>query len=92
MEKAILNCWEFKNCGREPGGKNSALFGVCPVALEEEIDGIHGGKNAGRCCWLIASSYGSRGPFGCFGSEFTKCEECEFYKMVKEDTDLLVVA
>ncbi|NOZ83326.1 MAG: PAS domain S-box protein [Epsilonproteobacteria bacterium] len=27
-------CWEIEQCGREPGGKNTAKAGVCPVAID----------------------------------------------------------
>jgi len=26
-----LNCWEFKKCGRQPGGPKVAELGVCPA-------------------------------------------------------------
>ena len=91
MERKHLNCWEFKDCGRELGGRNSVLLGVCPAALDERADGIHGGKNGGRCCWVVASAYISEGTFGCLTEDFDKCRECDFYRMVEEDTELLVV-
>ncbi|GBD98556.1 hypothetical protein BMS3Abin07_00576 [bacterium BMS3Abin07] len=50
------NCWEFKGCGREPGGKNAEGLGVCPAATYERLDGIHRGKNGGRVCWIIAGT------------------------------------
>ncbi len=37
-----LNCWEFRKCGREPGGIKVHESGVCPAPLEIEVDGIHG--------------------------------------------------
>ncbi|MCI5166267.1 MAG: hypothetical protein D3903_09270 [Candidatus Electrothrix sp. GM3_4] len=91
MEERNLNCWEFKGCGRESGGKNVSLYGVCPAAIDERADGIHNGKNGGRCCWVVASTYSAEGTFGCYSSGFNKCCECDFYKMVKEDTELLVM-
>jgi hypothetical protein len=29
-------CWEITRCGREPGGANSLLRGVCPAARPAE--------------------------------------------------------
>ena len=26
------NCWEVKQCGRQPGGPKAGEFGVCPAA------------------------------------------------------------
>ncbi len=30
----IKYCWEIEQCGREPGGRNTAKAGVCPVAID----------------------------------------------------------
>ncbi len=42
-----LNCWEFKKCGREPGG---AKIEECLAAKDSEIDGTNSGKKGGRVC------------------------------------------
>ena len=26
-----LNCWEYKKCGRQPGGDRAKEMGICPV-------------------------------------------------------------
>lgn len=39
-----FNCWEFKQCGREPGGANSQL-GSCPA-----FGGPCRKRNAGTNC------------------------------------------
>jgi hypothetical protein len=49
-----LNCWQFKNCGKEPGGQNVKKSGICPIALESSANGLNGGVNGGRICWVIA--------------------------------------
>ena len=41
------NCWEAKNCGREPGGTKVGEMGICPTAIEKRLDGVHSGKNGG---------------------------------------------
>ena len=51
-----LNCWEFKQCGREPEGLKIGEFGVCPATTETRLHGTHGGVNSGRACWVIAGS------------------------------------
>lgn len=38
------NCWEFKNCGRHPGGTKVTEFGVCPAAVDTSYDGLNGEK------------------------------------------------
>ena len=56
MDDVKLNCWEFKRCGREPGGMNSRELGVCPAASETRVDGANGGHNGGRACWAVAGT------------------------------------
>jgi len=51
-----LNCWEFKKCGRQPEGVHEHNLGTCPAPLERMLDGVHGGKNAGRACWVLAGT------------------------------------
>jgi hypothetical protein len=80
-----LNCWEFKKCGREPGGTGAAEFGVCPAALEERLDAVHGGRNAGRSCWVVAGTLCKGATQGTFAVKFGACEACEFYLVVREE-------
>ncbi len=92
MNENALNCWEFKKCGREPNGEKVVLYGVCPVAADKRADGIHNGKNAGRCCWVMPSRSRLKNTFSCCSGGLDECRECNFYKMVKKDTELLVLA
>ena len=80
MEK--LNCWEYKECGREPGGANVAEFGICLVAREKKADGFNGGKNAGRVCWAIAKTLCDGKIQGTLVEKLTNCMECGFFKLV----------
>lgn len=85
-----FNCWEFKKCGRQPGGEKVNEFGVCPAALEKSLDGIHRGDNAGRACWIIAGTFCGGKVQGSFAAKNKNCAECEFFKQVlkEEHTDL----
>jgi len=80
-----LNCWEFKKCGRELGGSKVAELGVCPAATEKKADGIHGGKNGGRCCWVIAGTLCKGEIQGTFATKYSNCKECEVYKLVQKE-------
>lgn len=80
-----LNCWEFKKCGREPGGRKAAELGVCPSAVCEDLNGAHGGKNAGRSCWVIAGTLCGGTVQGTFAAKYKNCEVCDFYKTVKAE-------
>jgi hypothetical protein len=79
-----LNCWEFKGCGRQPGGNKSGELGVCPAATDSKLDGLHGGENAGRACWLVAGTMCSGKVQGTFAQKYGSCEECDFFKAVME--------
>jgi len=77
------NCWEFKNCGREPGGHSVATKGICPATTETRTDGIHGGKNGGRCCWAVLATNCSGGDTKetLYTQKLKECMTCDFYKV-----------
>ena len=80
-----LNCWEFKKCGREPGGSKVEELGVCPAAIEERTDGIHGGKNGGRVCWAISGTLCGGKVQGTHAMKVGNCLNCEFYQIVQKE-------
>ena len=79
------NCWEFKNCGRQPDGEHVRDLGICPSATETKLDGIHGGINAGRTCWVVAGTFCKGQVQGTFGQKYKSCEICDFYRAVKQE-------
>lgn len=85
MSSKKLNCWEFKKCGREAGGEHTRDLGVCPAAVEQKLDGTHGGENAGRSCWIIAGTLCKGTVQGTFAQKYLSCEQCDFYKKVKDE-------
>ncbi len=80
-----INCWEYKECGREPGGKMTETRGICPAASEARFNGVHGGKNAGRACWVVAGTLCGGKPQGTFAQKQGTCEHCDFFKKVKDE-------
>lgn len=80
-----LNCWEFNKCGREPGGAHAREQGICPASTEIKLDGIHGGKNAGRACWVVSRTLCNGEIQGSFAKKYDNCMECDFCKRVKEE-------
>ena len=80
--KKKINCWEFKKCGREPGGAKVKELGVCPAGKAIKADGIHGGRNGGRCCWVITGTFCSDEIQGKFDVKYGKCKNCDFYQHV----------
>ena len=83
--KSVLDCWEFKHCGREPGGANVRELGVCPAALCEQCDGINGGRQGGRVCWTIAGTLCDGQVKGTFAQKRLACTQCDFLKQVELD-------
>ncbi len=79
-----LNCWEFKGCGREPGGARNDL-GVCPASVDTRLHGTHGGKMAGRACWVLAGTLCGGKEQGTFAMKYHNCEKCDFYKAVRAE-------
>jgi hypothetical protein len=80
-----INCWEFKRCGREPGGRNVHHLGVCPATTAEALDGLHGGINGGRACWFVAGTICKGDIQGTDARKYKSCIYCDFYKKVKEE-------
>lgn len=79
------NCWEYKRCGRQPQGANTRAMGVCPAAIEETLDGVHGGTNAGRACWVVAGTLCGGTVQGTFGAKYLSCEKCDFYQQTRSE-------
>lgn len=80
-----LNCWEFMQCGRGPRADGENSSETCPAALEERLDGIHGGENAGRSCWVVAGTLCGGKPEGSFARKVPTCAACAFYRSVQEE-------
>lgn len=85
METKKPNCWEFEQCGLEPGGRNVVANGICPAAAERHADGIHHGKNAGRCCWIVSGTLCHGETQGTYTEKVAGCQQCGFYKLVRQE-------
>ena len=81
-----MNCWEWKKCGRQPGGAKIRDLGVCPASTATAHDGKNNGKNAGRYCWKVAGTLCNGKVQGIYASRLKNCIiACEFYQKVKEE-------
>jgi len=83
--KKRFNCWEFKKCGREPGGSCIHDLGICPATTTEKLNGLHGGTNAGRACWFVVGTLCNGDIQGTYAKKYKSCIFCDFFKMVKEE-------
>ena len=82
---SATNCWEFKKCGREPGGSKAAEFGACPATLETRTGGVNRGIRGGRACWAIAGTLCGGAVQGTFAAKLPNCRACDFYRKVKTE-------
>lgn len=76
------NCWEFKKCGREPGGNQVSELGVCPATEMRQANGLNEGDNGGRSCWAIAGTFCGGKIQGEFANKLNGCMGCDFYEEV----------
>ncbi len=81
----MTNCWEFKKCGREPGGAKVGELGECPAAKQDWLDGQNGGTQGGRLCWIVQATLCGNQVQGDFFSKLGNCVKCEFLKSVMRE-------
>ncbi len=79
------NCWEFKKCGREPGGAKVKDLGICPATTDTSSHGINGGINAGRICWAVAGTFCGGKVQGSFAQKRMSCLNCDLFKLVMQE-------
>ncbi|SPE40555.1 conserved hypothetical protein [Candidatus Sulfopaludibacter sp. SbA3] len=80
-----LNCWEFKKCGRQPGGDRVADLGVCLAASHAKAGGLNGGTRGGRICWAVSGTLCGGKAQGTFAQKLPTCLVCEFYRLVRAE-------
>ncbi|CAG0997050.1 MAG: methyl-accepting chemotaxis protein [Candidatus Methanoperedens nitroreducens] len=68
---ASVNCWEYKKCGREPGGINVKELGVCKAS-----------PHYGRECWKVAGTFCGGKVQGTAAQKQISCIVCDWYKEV----------
>ena len=74
-------------------GDAVAEQGPCPAAVEGTLDGVHGGTNSGRTCWVLAGTFCSGQVAGTAAKKLSSCVECEFYQLVlREEGENMVPA
>jgi hypothetical protein len=82
-----MNCWEFMECQREPGGIKAGELGVCPASTNAGYNGLNRGINAGRACWAVAGTMCGGKINGTFAAMFKDCLDCSFHSLVKDEED-----
>jgi hypothetical protein len=79
------NCWDFKKCGRQPGGNKAADLGVCLASIDVKADGLNGGRNGGRICWALTGTLCGGKVQGTFAQKLANCMDCEFYRLIQTE-------
>lgn len=73
-------------CGRGPNGDKKDKCSVCPVTTEILADGLNGGVNGGRMCWVIVDNCPGDENDSSRTQEKSFCFQCEFrYKVMAEE-------
>ena len=80
-----INCWQFKKCGREPGGEKADELGVCPAATEDKTHGYNEGRYGGRICWAISGTFCQGEVKGTYAAKISSCVDCDFFKLVQKE-------
>lgn len=64
-----MNCWEFKECGREAGGENEKELGRCPAYPDK-----------GKICAELKGTLCVGKVQGMTAIKLEDCAKCDFYK------------
>ncbi len=81
----LLNCWNWKNCGRYPGGEKAKELGVCPATTIKESDGYLGGRAGGRACIYLTGTLCGGKVQGSYASKQANCLKCDYYQALKKE-------
>ena len=87
MKTERMNCWEYKKCGREPGGSRTGEMGVCPAASDDSFHNVNHGKNAGRICWGVPGTLCEGKVSGNFAEKEKSCVKCDFFRCVQQEEE-----
>jgi ribosomal protein L37E len=79
------NCWEFMACGKEIHGRLAGQEDICRAALESRLDGMHGGRSAGRACWVVGGTRCDGQGQHDYELKRKTCASCAFYQAVKAE-------
>jgi len=78
------NCWEIKDCGRGPGCEKVSEMGLCPAATDRTYNGVNGGLNGGRFCWVVAGTFCGGKVQGTYAQKIDSCMHCEVFSLVRD--------
>jgi hypothetical protein len=75
-----------QKCGRQPEGTKCRIWAYAR-GYDSELNGTHGGTNAGRACWVVAGSLCGGKIQGTYAKKLLNCWRCDFMNAVKREED-----
>ena len=81
----LLNCWNWKNCGRYPGGPKADELGVCKATIDNDSDGYLNGRGAGRSCLYLTGTLCGGKVQGSYAAKQANCLKCDYYLALKKE-------
>ncbi|RPI38464.1 MAG: hypothetical protein EHM54_00285 [Nitrospiraceae bacterium] len=79
------NCWEVMGCRKQFHGFTPGESGICPAFHCKPLNGIHGGMNGGRACWMVTGTMCGNKIQGSYGFKVQNCSQCGFFNQVIEE-------
>lgn len=74
-------------CGFGPGQDKARCHGVCPAATEEKLNGLNGGINGGRACWMVSGTNCANRLAGNLHLIASACQTCHFFQLVSNEEE-----
>jgi len=70
---------------KHSGNNGKKKCSECPVPSNANYNGINGGKNGGRVCWIILGTLCNENQQLVGTRQLEGCADCDFYRAVKEE-------
>jgi len=70
-------------CRKNVSGFTPDEFGVCPAVTCKTLNGVHGGMNGGRACWMVTGTMCGNKIQGSYQYKVENCIQCIFFLNVK---------
>ncbi len=58
-------------------------FGICPVTTDALSNGVHGGVNGGRWCWVVKGMLCENEGLEPLREQVMACGRCEFFRVLQ---------
>jgi len=83
-----VNCWEVQGCRERELRDEGPGYSVCTVPRAAAMDGLNGGRAAGRICWSVPGALCRADDGRADGETHPRCLECSFFARVRREEGL----